>query len=171
MCSDQTGRFPVTSSKGNKCILVACDYDCNAILAYPLKSKTAAAHLEAVKLLHTYLNNKGMNPKLYMIDNECSELVKDYVKNALKIDLLLVPPHLHRTNAAEKAIDIFKNHFIAGLATVDPSFPLHLWCRLLPLATTTLNLMRPSRINPKLSAYELLNGIFDYNKTPLAPPG
>ena len=169
--SDQTGRFPVTSSKGNKHILVAYDYDCNAILAYPLKSKTAAAHLEAVKLLHTSLNNKGVHPKLHMMDNECSELVKDYIKNALKIDLLLVPPHLHRTNAAEKAIDIFKNHFIAGLATVDPSFPLHLWCRLLPLATTTLNLMRPSRINPKLSAYELLNGIFDYNKTPLAPPG
>ena len=54
---------------------------------------------------------------------------------------------------------------------MHPSFPLHLWCRLLPLATATLNLLRPSRINPKLSAYELLHGTFDYNKTPLAPPG
>jgi hypothetical protein len=31
--------------------------------------------------------------------------------------------------------------------------------------------MRPSNVNPKLSAYELLNGVFDYNRTPLAPPG
>jgi hypothetical protein len=31
--------------------------------------------------------------------------------------------------------------------------------------------MRPSRINPRLSAEAQLNGAFDYNKTPLAPPG
>jgi hypothetical protein len=35
----------------------------------------------------------------------------------------------------------------------------------------TLNLLRGSRINPKLSAYAQLHGAFDYNKTPLAPPG
>ena len=39
------------------------------------------------------------------------------------------------------------------------------------MAVTTLNLMRPSHIDPKLSAYEILNGVFDYNKTPIAPPG
>ena len=87
------------------------------------------------------------------------------------IELQLVPPNLHRTNAAEKEIGIFKDHFISGLTTVHPSFPLHLWCRLIPLAVTTLNLMRPSRIDPKLSAYEMHNGVFNYNKTPIAPPG
>ena len=105
------------------------------------------------------------------MDNECSDIVKNYIKNTKNIELLLVPPYSHRVNTAEKAIDIFKSHFIAGLATVHPSFPLYLWCRLLPLATTTLNLLHPSRINPKLSAYELIHGTFDYNKTPLAPPG
>ena len=35
----------------------------------------------------------------------------------------------------------------------------------------TLNLLRQSRINPRLSAYAQLEGIFDYNKTPMAPPG
>jgi hypothetical protein len=30
---------------------------------------------------------------------------------------------------------------------------------------------RPSRINPKLSAYQQVWGNFDFNKTPLAPPG
>ena len=48
---------------------------------------------------------------------------------------------------------------------------MHLWCHLIPIATTTLNLLRPSRIKPKLSAETLPNGAFDYNKTPLAPPG
>ena len=35
----------------------------------------------------------------------------------------------------------------------------------------TLNMLRSSRINPKLSAYALLFGELDYNKTPLVPPG
>ena len=48
---------------------------------------------------------------------------------------------------------------------------MHLWCRLIPQATTTLNLLRPSCINPHVSAEAILNGAFDYDKTPLAPPG
>jgi len=35
----------------------------------------------------------------------------------------------------------------------------------------TLNLLRPCCINPKLSAHEAIDGIFNYNATPLAPPG
>jgi len=35
----------------------------------------------------------------------------------------------------------------------------------------SLNLLRASRINPRLSAYAQLNGAFDYNATPMAPPG
>ena len=54
---------------------------------------------------------------------------------------------------------------------VNPSFSLHLWCRLLLLAITTLNLLRLSQINPKLSAYKILNDTFDYNKTLIAPLG
>ena len=84
---------------------------------------------------------------------------------------MLLPPYLHRFNAAEKAIDIFKCHFITGLVTVDPQFPLHLWRRLLHLATLTLNLLRHSHINPKLSAYEILEGEFDYNDHLIAPLG
>jgi hypothetical protein len=48
---------------------------------------------------------------------------------------------------------------------------MYLWDRLIPQAVITRNLLRQSRINPKLSAHAQLNGLFDYNKTPLAPPG
>ena len=34
-----------------------------------------------------------------------------------------------------------------------------------------LNLLRNSRVNPKLSAYAYAYGEFDFNKTPLCPPG
>ena len=41
---DQTGRFPVTSSKGHQYILVLYDYDANAILTEALRNRTATAN-------------------------------------------------------------------------------------------------------------------------------
>ena len=76
-------------------------------------------------------------------------------------DYQLVPPGNHRRNAAERAIRTFKNHLIAGLSTADPNFPLNLWDRLLDQAYITLNLLRGSRMNPKLSAYAQIEGEFD----------
>jgi hypothetical protein len=46
-----------------------------------------------------------------------------------------------------------------------------LWDRLLPQAVLSLNLLRGLRLNPKLSAWAQLNGNFDFNCTPIAPPG
>jgi hypothetical protein len=40
------------------------------------------------------------------------------------MDIHLVPPHNNRVNAAERAIAIFKEHFISALATVDKDCPL-----------------------------------------------
>jgi hypothetical protein len=168
--SDQTGRFPHASSKGSKYVMVLYDFDSNAILAEPIKNKTEREQLVATTKLHDYLRARGLSPTMHVMDNECPPAIKKYFR-ANNIRFQLVPPHIHRTNAAEKAIGTFKDHFVAGLCSVHPQFPMHLWCRLLPLATTTLNLLRPSRVNPKLSAEALLNGTFDYNRTPLAPPG
>ena len=88
-----------------------------------------------------------------------------------QVDFQLVSPHLHHRNAAEHAIRTWKNHFIAGLCTVDPIFPLNLWASLIPQALLSLNLLRASRINPGLSAYAQIFGNFDFNHTPIAPPG
>ena len=57
------------------------------------------------------------------------------------------------------------------MASVHPDFPVKEWDRLIPQANTTLNLLRASRFNPKLSAFAYVEGLFDYNKTPLVPPG
>jgi hypothetical protein len=83
----------------------------------------------------------------------------------------LTPPHMHCRDAAERAIQTLKNHFIAGLCSVDPNFTLRLWDRLLLQATITLNLLRQSRINPKVSAHAQLYGHYDFNQAPMAPPG
>jgi hypothetical protein len=60
---------------------------------------------------------------------------------------------------------------VAGLSSVEPSFPLHLWDRLLTQAEITLNLLRTSRLHPQLSAAAHFHGLVDYNKTSFAPPG
>jgi hypothetical protein len=168
--SDQTGRFPQTSSRGNKYIMIFYYYDSSAILAEPLKSRSETELLRAFSKLHQYLTDRGLRPALHILDNECPKGLKTYIRNA-NATLQLAPPNLHRTNTAEKAIDIWKCHFIAGLSSVDPNFPMHLWCRLIAQATTMLNLLRPACLNPRLSAEAQLNGAFDYNRTPLAPPG
>jgi hypothetical protein len=87
------------------------------------------------------------------------------------VNYQLVLPHNNRRNAAGKSIGAWKNHFIAGFSSMVPNFPMHLWCRLIPQATTTLNLLRQSRMNPRLSDEAQHNGAFDFNKSPMAPPG
>jgi hypothetical protein len=90
---------------------------------------------------------------------------------AYDVDYQLVPPHCHRRNAMERAIRTFKEHFVAGNYSVDPTFPLHLWDRLLPQPEITLNLLRTSRLHPQLSAAAHFHGLVDFNKTAFAPPG
>ena len=68
------------------------------------------------------------------------------------VDFQLVPPGMHRSNSAERAIQTFKDHFIAGLSSVDKDFPLHLWDALVAQAVLTLNLLRGFRVNPNVSA-------------------
>jgi hypothetical protein len=46
-----------------------------------------------------------------------------------------------------------------------------LWDKLTPQVQDTLNLMHASRINLTISAYEALNGSYDWNRYPLAPLG
>ena len=79
------------------------------------------------------------------MDNEISNDLKQALEKA-DADYQLAPTHIHRTNKADRAIQTFKNRFKAGLATVDPDFPILEWDHLLPQAVLTLNLLRDSRI-------------------------
>jgi hypothetical protein len=168
--SDQTGRFIVPSSTGNNYMMVVYDYDSNHIFVAPFKNRTAKCLLATYQQLHTRLCRAGLKPRLQRLDNECSEILKDFM-HSKDIDYQLVPPGVHRRNAAERAIRTWQNHFIAGLCSVDKNFPLHLWDQLVPQAEISLNLLRGSRLNPKLSSWAQVNGQFDYNRTPLGPPG
>ena len=168
--TDQTGRFPVQSSRGNTSLMVYFDVDANYIDAEPLQSHHDNQMIPAYKKLWERTNRgRTSNPKLHILDNEASVVFKAAIKK--NCDLQLVPPDTHRRNLAERAIQTFKSHLIAILAGVDPTFPMNLWDRLVPQAVMTLNLLRRSKKNPSISAYQHINGNFDYNKTPLGPLG
>jgi len=170
--SDLCGRYPVKSSRGNQYILVCYDYDSNAILvAEPIQTRAAANMINAFKtMLDNLLTTAGAPPKFHIMDNEASNLLKHALFKR-KIKYQLVPPHIHRINMVERAIQTFKAHFIAGLCTTDPKFPAREWDCLLPQAVLTLNHLRNSRINSKLSSHAALFGTFEFKKTPLASPG
>jgi hypothetical protein len=134
-----------------------------------MKSRSASEWVKAYDSVHQELTVKGFKPKLQTLDNEASAALKNFF-TINDIAYQLVPPHCHRRNAAERAIRTFKEHFVAGLSSVDPSFPMHLWGRLLPQAEITLNLLRTYRLHPQLSSAAHFRGLVDYNKTYFAPP-
>jgi hypothetical protein len=70
--TDQTGRFPVVSSKGNNYIMIVYDYDSNAILAQPIKDRTSPELLKAFQVMEQELVARGLKPKLMKLDNEAS---------------------------------------------------------------------------------------------------
>jgi hypothetical protein len=168
--TDMTGKFPVRSSKGNSYVMVCYVYDCNYVKVIPMKSRSASEWVKAYDTIHQELTVKGFKPKLQTLDNEASAALKNFF-TANDVEYQLVPPHYHRRNAAERAIRTFKEHFVAGLSSVDPTFPLHLWDRLLPQAEITLNILRTPRLHPQRSAAAHFHGLVDYNKTAFAPPG
>ena len=167
--TDQTGRFPITSSHHYKYIMIAYDYDSNNILEEPMKSRTRLHKKDAYQKIRKLLCSRGLIPRTHVLDNECSKVSKEYMEEENE-NFHLVPPHLRRRNAAERAIQTFKKHFIAGMVSTHKKSPLHLWCHILPQAIVTLKLLCPSRINPTLSSHAQLHGLFDFNATPFAPP-
>jgi hypothetical protein len=168
--TDLMGKFPVRTSKGNSYVMVCYVFDCNYVKVVTMKSRSAPEWVKAYDHIHQELTAKGFKPKLQTLDNEASTALKHFFTTN-DVEYQLAPPHCPRRNAAERSIRTFKEQFVAGLSSVDPTFPLHLWDRVLPQAEITLNLLRTSRLHPQLSAAAHFNGLVYYNKTSFVPPG
>ena len=126
-----------------------------------MRSRVAGEMVRAYQVLVDRLHEKNINPTLHILDNECSAEYKEVIeRNGMKFQL--VPPNDHRRNVAEKAIQTFKDHFVAVLCGADDTFPLQLWCQLLRHAEHQLNLLRKSRTNPKISAFAEMYGSHNY---------
>ena len=166
---DVTGSFPYKSSRGHQYIYILYDYDSNAILVEPMKTRQAQEIASTWSKLYERLTRHGHKTSHFILNNEYSaNLKRSFAKYVIAHQL--VPPHMHLRNAAERAICTFKSHFLSGLATCIPDFPISEWDRLLPQAEMTLNHLCTARCNPNLSAYTYIYGLNDFNKVPLPPP-
>jgi hypothetical protein len=54
--------------------MILYDYDSNAILAQPIKDRTAPELLKAFQVMEQELVARGLTPKLMKLDNEASKL-------------------------------------------------------------------------------------------------
>ena len=119
-----------------------------------------------------YLAERGFKATLNIIDNEDLAELKRFIKEDMHSTIQLGEPNNHRENAAEKALQTGKDHIVTGMCLTDPAFPIFLWdTSIIPQAELTLNMLRTSCKNPLLLAQTALDGIFDFNRTPLVPPG
>jgi hypothetical protein len=163
--TDDTGRFPVRARSGNQYVMIAFHADGNLILQQAFKTKSDRHRIAAYNSIMTRLAARGLSVDLQILDNEASAAYKDAITFKWNATFQLVPPDMHRRNRAERAIRTFKDHFLAILAGVDAAFPPYLWDLLLPQAELTLNLLRQSTLNPRISAWEFFQGPFDFNKS------
>ncbi len=124
---DLTGSFPFMSLDGSLCFFVLYHYKLNCILASPIVGLEDKSIFAAYEMRFKELESKGFKPRLNIMDNQGMKHIKQFLtKN--KCRLQLVEPHNHHVNVAERAIQTFKDAFIAALATTDSNFPLQVSC-------------------------------------------
>jgi hypothetical protein len=130
-------------------------YKTNAILVKAITNLDDHSILEAYREVFEMLEAKGYKPKMNVMDNQATKKIKGFLTKK-ECNLQVVEPHNHRVKAAERAIQTFKDAFIAALATTDSEFPLQLWDNLALQVQNTLNLLQASRINPNILTCEAL---------------
>jgi hypothetical protein len=87
----QTGKCPVQSSRAYNYVMVLYDYDSNAILSKPVKTRQASELTQAWTALHSRLQSNGYAPDIHILGNEClDELKKAFKKHA--VGFQRVPP-------------------------------------------------------------------------------
>ena len=170
MYTDQTGLFPQILSLGNRYVMILHDVNSNLSWVEALKNNTGNKLILAQAQALERMRKAGIVPKHQILDNQKSVVYEEAIC-ALGMTFELVPPDDHWRNMAEKAIQTFKDHFVGILSGCAPTFPLHLWCQLLPHVEQQLLLLCQSRLHPNLSAYAHVYGHHNYIRHPFIPIG
>eukprot|EP00804_Cyclotella_cryptica_P008878 CCRYP_013090-RA/>CCRYP_013090-RA protein AED:0.15 eAED:0.14 QI:0/0/0/1/1/1/3/0/882 len=169
--TDQTGKFPHLSSQGNRYQMILYHVDSNSIWAEPTKNKTEGELILARNRALQRMKACGIQPTRQVLDNEISAAYKLAITASGMTYQLVPPDDDHRRNIAEKAIQTWKDHFIAVISGTDAKFPLHLWCQLLPQMERQLCLLWQSNAYPHISSHTHLYSHHDYNAHPFVPLG
>ena len=107
-------------------------------------------------------------PIRQILENEISEAYKEEIRHT-GMTYQLVPPDDHHRNVTEQEIQTWKNHFVSVLSGTAWTFPLHLWCRVIPQAERQLLLIIHSNVNTHISSYAHVYGQHDYSAEPFVP--
>jgi hypothetical protein len=127
MYHDMTGLFPFMSLDGYICYLIMYHYESNSILATPIDSMDDMSIFEAYKKNFDMLERKGFKVKLNVMDNQATKNIMKFLdEKGCKVQL--VEPHNKRLNAAERAIQTWKDALISVLATTPPIATSHYSC-------------------------------------------
>ena len=79
--TDQTGRFPKKSLRGNQYIMVLTESVSNVILVEPMKNHTSGEMIRAYQALLDRLHAANIVPKHHIFDNECSDEFRSTIKS------------------------------------------------------------------------------------------
>jgi hypothetical protein len=95
-------------------------YECDTytIFAKPCPYLKDDAIIAAYKEVFNELNTKGYTPKFNLLENQATAPIKVFLKTQ-GFKWQCVKPSNHCINAAEQAIQTFKNHFISGLSSTN----------------------------------------------------
>ena len=167
--SDATARMPVPSRRGYQYFLLS--YWNNYLHLEAMSSRSKNEYARAFKATYDFFHLHGAHPRVQRLDNETSQVVEKQLLAVVdKVDY--VAPANHRANKAERGIRDAKNHLIATFCGADPSYPAAELDRFLEQAEITLNILRPYRPRPDISAYEGVYGQkYDFAAHPMAPCG
>jgi len=167
---DLAGKFPYKSKRNKQYVAIFFSEEANYIHMELLASRTTADIVQAYKAAIEFFDQRNIAIKFIHLDGETSDALEKFIKkNQMKIQF--APSSNHRTLKAERSVQTAKNHIISSFCTTDPNFPMNEWDRLIPQIELTLNLMRGSAINPSISAWHQVHGLFKWTHTPIAPIG
>lgn len=98
--SDQTGKFPYTSTASHQYIMIQYLVDVNIILAESTTWKLAKELGCVYQKLHNQITKLGHPIKIHVLDNKAPKTYKTKIRNN-KSTYQLVPPHKHQKNRTE----------------------------------------------------------------------
>ena len=128
--TDQTGKFPLRSGRGNHYQMVVHDIDSNSTWVEPMKNRTEGEMILARRRALARMKLQGIIPKHQVLDNKILDAYCTEIRDT-NMNFQLIPPDDHRCNLAERSIQTWKDHFFGVLSGTAPTLPLNIWCQII----------------------------------------
>ena len=126
MYTHQTETFPMQSRKGNRYIMILWEIDHSTTISKPICSRTPEESIKTYHTLMRQLKRRGGAPKKHILDNECSQELRDVIITN-EVEYEVMPKDQHRQPIAERAIQIWRFHGIGVFGGFPTAAPLLLW--------------------------------------------